>query len=755
MTIRVPAFKAHIQPVTIAGQGVLLFSEDGSHALHGSLYERVAPLIDGRRSADDIVAALAKDVDAARVYYALARLEKNGHIAESTPDMPADTAAFWHGLGRDPAAARSALAAARVRVSAVGDADASHVRDAVAELGMSVVDDGDAELHIALTDDYLHPDLPAIDRAARASGRPWMPVRARGFEIWLGPLFVSGDAGQGDAGCLTCLRHKLERHRLIHRFAAARQGAAIRPPLAGLPASARAACDLAAVEAARIVVGITNGLKGRVLSLDTRTWASRTHDLIRNPACPDCGAPPRREAAPLRLERRKVTFAQDGGHRTVAPDATLKRYERLVSPITGVVSALFPTSGTEGVAHVYMAGHNGAVRLDRLEHLKRGLRNGSAGKGVSETQARASALCEALERYSGEADGSEIRISGSFADMNRQWGDAVIHPNAVMRYSDRQYAERETWNARKSKFNIVPEPLADDTVVDWTPVWSLSNERHVYLPTQLVYYGAGAKEGDGTVYCQGCSNGNASGNTIEEAVLQGFFELVERDATALWWYNRLRRPGVDLSAFDEPWLAELAAHYATLGREMWALDITSDLGIPTFAAFSAHTGGTGERILFGLGCHLDARIALQRAFAEMNQMLGIGGSDAGSSGVDLEDDETLAWLRTATRANQPYVVPDPRVPARRRADFPVRHSGDLLEDIQTCRRIVEERGMEMLALDQTRPDVGLPVVKVIVPGLRHFWARFAPGRLYDVPVAMCWLDEPPREEDLNPVPIFF
>jgi ribosomal protein S12 methylthiotransferase accessory factor len=62
--------------------------------------------------------------------------------------------------------------------------------------------------------------------------------------------------------------------------------------------------------------------------------------------------------------------------------------------------------------------------------------------------------------------------------------------------------------------------------------------------------------------------------------------------------------------------------------------------------------------------------------------------------------------------------------------------------------------MEMLVLDQTRADVGMPVVKVVVPGLRHFWARFAPGRLYDVPVTMGWLREPLREEDLNPIPIF-
>jgi ribosomal protein S12 methylthiotransferase accessory factor len=62
--------------------------------------------------------------------------------------------------------------------------------------------------------------------------------------------------------------------------------------------------------------------------------------------------------------------------------------------------------------------------------------------------------------------------------------------------------------------------------------------------------------------------------------------------------------------------------------------------------------------------------------------------------------------------------------------------------------------MEILVLDQTRPDIDLPVVKVIVPGMRHFWARFAPGRLFDVPVRMGRQSTPTQYADLNPYPMF-
>jgi len=63
-------------------------------------------------------------------------------------------------------------------------------------------------------------------------------------------------------------------------------------------------------------------------------------------------------------------------------------------------------------------------------------------------------------------------------------------------------------------------------------------------------------------------------------------------------------------------------------------------------------------------------------------------------------------------------------------------------------------GLETLVLDLTRPDVDLNVVKVTVPGLRHFWPRFAPGRLYDVPVRLGWRERALDEAQLNPFPLF-
>ena len=162
-------------------------------------------------------------------------------------------------------------------------------------------------------------------------------------------------------------------------------------------------------------------------------------------------------------------------------------------------------------------------------------------------------------------------------------------------------------------------PLDPGAEIDWTPVWSLTRQEPRYLPTAFCYFNA--PQPDGEPFCIGDSNGNAAGNTLEEAVLQGFLELVERDAVALWWYNRVKRPEVDLDSFADPYLDRVRAYLRDRGRDLWVIDLTSDLKIPVFAALSRETDGREERIVPGFGAHLDPHVALMRAVTEMNQML--------------------------------------------------------------------------------------------------------------------------------------
>ena len=73
------------------------------------------------------------------------------------------------------------------------------------------------------------------------------------------------------------------------------------------------------------------------------------------------------------------------------------------------------------------------------------------------------------------------------------------------------------------------------------------------------------------------------------------------------------------------------------------------------------------------------------------------------------------------------------------------------EQVSACVRLATQEGLDFLVLNQTRSDIGVPVARVIVPGLRHFYRRFAPGRLYDVPVKLGLRERPLSETQLNPI----
>jgi ribosomal protein S12 methylthiotransferase accessory factor len=437
-------------------------------------------------------------------------------------------------------------------------------------------------------------------------------------------------------------------------------------------------------------------------------------------------------------------FTTDGGHRGQTPAETLRRYSRHLSPITGIVSELQPVSFGTGAdfVHAYVTDHNFALDYRDLDLVREGLRGRAGGKGKSDQQARASALCESLERYSGVFQGDEARLTARFDDL----AGAAIHPNACMNFSQRQYETRIELNARPSRFNRVPEPFDESREIEWSPVWSLTHQVWRYLPTAYCYYGYDQHQS--APYARADANGCAAGNSLEEAILQGFLELVERDSVALWWYNRLPVPGVDLTSFDEPYFSQLVDYYGSQQRALWVLDITADFGIPTFAAVTGRIDQAAEDLLFAFGAHFDPQLALLRALTELNQMLPalFDGTPTGPNW----DQDALAWWQTATLENQPYLVPASAQKVRTKEDYAMPVSDDLYTDVQHCIELVKSKGMELLVLDQTRPDVGLPVVKVIVPGMRHFWARFGPGRLYDVPVRLGRLPQPYTEDELNP-----
>ena len=755
-------------------------AQGSGQGLSGTLGRDVLRLIDGSRTRQEIVSVLRESgYETLHINTKLVNLAYRFLLVSADYRLPSGHAALFSSMGITPRRAEACLAGLKIfidSISAHGDG-ARVVADAWADLGCGngVVADSeaDADVVIVLVDDYLQSELETINQRFRERNKQWLPLKLSGIEGMTGPLLNL----PGNDFCLECVRTNLYNNRELRGFLGSnRAGAHIANERVFVPSIARGRATDALLQlvGARLLgekqdhtdrnpVWPAENIGHYLLSGNTLTNTQTWHRVNTRPQCACCGDPRLRDnnRPPERVDLFGESTGEgqsvftSGGMKARSPVQTWDKYQHLISPLTGVVTAVLRSSPPDDSwLHVYWAGSNLAIVNKHFRAFSNSLRTKSAGKGRSDTQAKVSALCEALERYSGVYDGTEIHRRARFVDFAE--GEAV-HPNDIMLFSDKQYAMRNEIAEKKFRFYHLPETDFDEQAeVEWTPLWSISREQHVWLPSIQMYYSYVSEDLSLNKFMANPdSNGAASGNTLAEAFVQGFMELVERDAYAIWWYNRLAYPEVDIAAYNDPFLNELLERYRTVyNRSVWVLDITHDFGIPVFVAVSERLDKKKRDICVSAGAHFDPHIALLRAVCELNQYTSavLFATDDPAS-YTYFDMECLHWWQNATLQGEPYLLPDRNAAKSTRADYPLTERTQA-EEAQACIDAVHAKGMEVLVMDQTKPDVGLPVVKVLVPGMRHFWARFAPGRLYDVPVAMGKLSKPTAEEDMNPTPVF-
>lgn len=713
--------RADLQLGRVEPGRVELAGEGRTVVVQGDAASAVLPLLDGSRTLEQVAMELSGQLSLTEVVAVVGDLERRRYVVDEPLDGDRQVAAFWEPMGLGAAEAADRLSRTTVEVVAVGAVDVQPLVDALEELGVRVVASDQASVVCVLAEDYLCDELDGINKAMLGAGRPWLLARPLGVELWLGPLLEPGATG-----CWACLARALS----------AGDPAASRPPLSlgKSPGAQRALAGLVATKVAEVMVGGTiEALRGRLVTIDSATLCSETHLLVRYPDCPACGvATPRPAQGPLVLQPTPKATREGGGHRARSLAETLASLEQQVSRRLGVVRDLKPAVGPEDAAlHVWTAG----LRFPVAGRARPVYGGRGWGKGRNDLQARVGALAEGHELVCGLRRGDEPVERGRLADR----GEPAVPPEALLQFSARQYDDRERTNPTAGGPNQVPERFDPETELEWSRVWSLTLERTRELPAPLCWFGS-AVPGLGAANSNGC----AAGSTAEEAILHGLGELIERDSVALWWYSRVRRPGVDLDSFGDPYYELLRERLAELGREMWVLDLSTDLGVPAFVAASCLTDAGRSAPILGYGANLDAATAVSRAVTEHNQIL------AATTSPSLAP-RLANPLAGVDAVSQPWLLPDPAVRHRRAGDYPSAATDDIAKDVGICVGRLAEAGIEVLVLDQSRPECELRVVRVTAPGLRHWWRRLAPGRLYDVPPAIGWIATLPTEEQLNPL----
>ena len=735
--IRRLRFRPHLLVRSAGPDAAVVFAPQKDSLLEGRGYGTVVDSIDGKCSSEEVVRKLQSNLTKVEVHQALECFRRRGMLMIGGDSRPGPEETFWSSFEKEDFEGKP-LGSGSVEVLATDQKTAQRLLGLLVSSGLQAQARGD--LRIVIASDYCDEQLGELNQRALSHNRPWMLLRPRGREIWVGPIFVPGRTA-----CWQCLAHRMEENLwLRHCIGSDQRSVLLAAARGNLEAGCQAALSLASVEVVKwFRTELDSPLCGRIWTFDLGTLESRFHPVTPRPQCSQCGRPRRtRLIVPgtVGFADPEKRFLGKTSYRCCPPRETLKRLEKHISPITGIIAGQEEReTGLDG-AYVCVGRYATATTVYSSSSRLGGRPGVAVGKGFARDDARASMLAEAVERYCASFQGDEHLLKGRYGELSER----MIHPGELLHISQEQYRIRHR-NPDLPAIHQIPDPFDETAIVEWAPARSLTDGETYLLPAGYCYSRYPMEEGH--EFCMADSNGCASGNCWEEAVVQGFLELVERDAVAIWWYNKIRRRAVALETFGGEWPAQAQERFASSGRSLHVLDLTSDLKIPVFAAISAKADGRG--ILLGLGAHFDAEVALHRALAELVQVLVFWPADEQASEAhDPALDLLLSNWAERTMPEDPYLLPSSQ-PAAVSGEFGHRQSLELEQDLEACLQVACKNHLNLLVLDQTRPDIDLSAVRVAAPGLRHFWPRFGPGRLYDVPVRMGWMSLPRQEEELN------
>lgn len=360
-------------------------------------------------------------------------------------------------------------------------------------------------------------------------------------------------------------------------------------------------------------------------------------------------------------------------HRVVSPEETL-----------AVVEERMPAAGITRVADITGLDRIGIPVFSSIRPTAdRGAVSVYNGKGATPAEARVSAIMEGIERYSAEVQGRDLFVS-RFSELSEE----ALDPRDL----------------------ILPVGADPDTPIPWVRGTDLASAQEILVPANAVYHPLPSPY---TRLFRTNTTGLASGNKMEEAIFHGLAEVIERDAWSVAEFSKQMGPMVTYSG--DGLARQLLDRFAQAGVDIYLRDITSDIRVPTLAAIADDVQLKDPTLLTtGMGTHTSAKIALLRALTEVAQsrLTQIHGAREDTATADFR--RRIGYDRMK-RFNRHWFL------ASSQEDFDQLgslDSPDFSVDIRHMISQVQEAGLErVVVVDLTSPEIGVPVVRVLVPGL--------------------------------------
>lgn len=604
----------------------------------------------------------------------------------------------------------------------------------------------DAKLVLVLLEqDY--PSLPSeAEEKLRTRGIPWLCAYVSLGEGVIGPLI-----SPGKPGCVPCA----ETRRLL----AGSSRAGVSEMLMKLvdpdyvptmaeetsPAGLSYMAHILSAETVKVLQNVKVMTEEHVYMINFSDLSSSVHFVLPNGTCPVCNRLPddSREAADISLKTcPKLNNSYRCRSMSDLRDVLFKDYwDRRTGMMNDKHSDL--ASAFAGAAVNLPLGFHHEV---------------TGGRSHSYEDSELTAIIEGLERYCGFAPrGKRTVVFDSYSRLH----SAAMDPYKVGFHAKEMYEQPD----------YPFTPFDPDSPMEWVWGYSFLQERPILVPGLLAYYSPGY--GGGFAY--EISNGCAIGGSLEEAILHGIFEVVERDSFLMTWYARLRVPRIDPGSSGDRELSLMIHRLeAVTGYRVFLFNTTMENGIPSIWALAKGGSEHNVNLVCAAGAHLDPVRAAKSALHELAGIIPMAeqrwrerSSEAESMFddsflVQQMEDHSLLYSLPQAEERLRFLLDERRSVRTFAEEFrTVSAHEDLTDDLKQVIRLFRSLRMDVIVVDQSSSETlrnGLHCVKVLIPGMlpmtfgHHLRRVTGLDRVLDVPMQLGYVDRRLTLEELNPYP---
>ncbi|MBE6499232.1 MAG: YcaO-related McrA-glycine thioamidation protein [Methanobrevibacter thaueri] len=372
-----------------------------------------------------------------------------------------------------------------------------------------------------------------------------------------------------------------------------------------------------------------------------------------------------------------------GTHRVIAPEKTIENNENKLKKI-GVTRIADITDLDRIGLPVYTAirptAEDGAISI-------------YAGKGISKDHAKASAIMESFERYSAEKQDSDECIVKNIDEINENY----IHPKSLNLPND----------FRKEKLNTLE--------LEWSKVSDIITGNDYYIPSNAIFHPYNYP----VSLFKSNTNGLASGNILEEAIIHGIFEVIERDAWSIFELTHKNYSQIDNANIKSPIIKNTLDKFQSKGIEIKLMNLTADINIPTIAASADDTVTKDAGLLtLGMGTHLNPEVAVLRALTEVAQSRATQINGAREDTVRADFAREAGYERMKRINKYYFKQEDEKIPL---SSIENKSTTSITKDLEIVKEELKRNDIEhILYYDLTRSEIDVNVVRVIIPEMEIY-----------------------------------